>query len=335
MKLLTDEVIEDIDQEQKLLLVKQVRRWGDLNTDAILDSNCKIFSAPDINGFICYRREENHAIVFGDPLCPLKDQLPLAQAFQSYCKEQDLNVVYAIISEQFARSALNQIGNVLIQFGYRLIFDPTDNPLQRKGSKGAQVRKKVKRALSEGIVINEYFSDDPALEKSMKEVGQAWLQSRHGAQIYIAHLNFFNYREGKRWFYAKQGDRIMGFLILNEIQASSGWLLNNLIIASDAPPGTSELLITSVLETLEKENCKCVVVGPVTAMQIRHIVGMGTFSSWLIRAVFKAAKIFFRLDGQTVFWEKFQPNIEPSYVLFDKINFQALKALLRAMNAHI
>jgi lysylphosphatidylglycerol synthetase-like protein (DUF2156 family) len=322
-------------EDPRTLLVKQVRQWGDLNTDALLDSSCKQFSIPSIEGFIGYRTELNCAIVFGDPVCPKTDQPQMAEAFQRHCKENGLNVIYAIVTEQFANSVLNQNQNVLIQFGNKLILEPNDNPLNRSGPKGVLVRKKVKHAIKDGVVISEYHHDDPSVEKEIEHVAQNWLEARNGPQVYIAHLDFFNDMQGKRWFIAKHDGHVIGFLILNEIQASSGWLLNNLIITRDAPTGTSELLVTTILQTLEAEKCNYVAVGPVTGDNILHIIGLGTFSSWLLHWIFKAAKKIFRLDGQKVFWEKFQPKHEPSYVMFDRMNIRTVKALLRAMNVKL
>jgi len=329
--------IENISQqenESRALLVKHVRRWGGLNSDVMLDPNCKFFSVPCIEGFIGYRIEAKSAIVFGDPVCALVDQCQLAEAFQSDCREKGLNVIYAIASPPFAKAIHSHRGHVLIQFGNKLILDPSDNPLKKTGSNGILLRKKVKHALKEGIVVHEYLTPEASIEKSIEQVGHSWLQSRHGPQVFIAHLNLFNDREGKRWFYASDKDRIVGFLLLNEIQASSGWLLNNLILSPDAPSGTSELLITSALEALEKENSKSVVIGPVTSQEI-SIAGLGTFSSWFLNTVFRTSKKIFKLDGQRIFWDKFQPHGEPSYLIFDKVNIRTTRALLRAMNIKI
>lgn len=326
---------EDISQEQRLLLVNHVRRFGDLNTDAILDSQCKIFMAPSIDGFIGYRIKGNCAVVFGDPLCAPCDQLKLANAFKNYCKQHQFNVTYAIISDHFAKSAINHYGSVSIQFGHKLFLDPSDNPSNKKGSKGSLVRKKVRHALKEGVEIKEYLLNDSELENEITEARNAWQRSRHGPQVYIAYPNLFKDRTGKRWFYAKQGELLVGFLILNQLHLGASWLLNNLIISKDAPSGTSELLITSVLETLNVEGCKSVVVGPVVANEISHIHGLGKFSTRIVKVIFKIAKSIFRLDKQTVFWDKFQPEKAPAYLMFDKVNISTIKALLSAMNVKI
>lgn len=315
--------------DQRPSLVRHVRRWGDLNTDAILDPACNIFSIPEIDGCIGYREEAQCAIVFGEPLCAPADKARLAEAFQSFCQEQNLTVAYIIVSEKFAQLVKLPIA---FQFGSKLILDPSHDPLKNKGSKGVLVRKKVKHASNEGVSVSEYSSPRTDIEKTLEKIGVSWLQSRNGPQVYIGDLDFFADREGKRWFYAQKGERVVGILLLNELQASSGWLLNNLMLVNEAPHGTSELLITSVLKILEEEHCHRVIIGPVVGKQLENMVGLGSFSSWLTRRLFKIATTIFRLDGQTHFWDKFQPEREPSYLLFEKMNFRTIKALMRALN---
>lgn len=323
--------LRELSQEQRNFVIGQVRRWGDLNSDAVLDPLCKLFAIPSIEGFIGYRTEDKCAIVFGEPVCAPADRSQLAEAFQQYCRLHGLKTIYAMVSKNF--SLIHPYGS-LIEYGHRLILDPCDDPLKKTGPDGVLIRKKVKHALKTGVAIDEYLKKDPALEKAIEQVGDAWLHSRRGAQIYIAHHNFFTDRECKRWFYAKLENRVIGFILLNELQASSGWLLNNLITTSDAPSGTSELLITTVLQTLEKEKCPVVVCGPVVSRQIQHIEGLGAFSSFVVRSLFSLAKRIFHLEGQTKFWEKFHPKKEPSFVMFEELNFHAIKALLRAMNVN-
>ena len=124
-------------------------------------------------------------------------------------------------------------------------------------------------------------------------------------------------------------------MILNEIQEGKGWLLNNLIKTEDAPSGTSELLITEALNALEEEKVGKVIIGPVIGTKIDGAGGLGTITTWFLQKIFKVIKTLFHLDGQRVFWEKFSPQEEPSYVLFDKINYRTVKALMLSMNVKL
>lgn len=333
--LLEKEKKSEVGKEEREIFVKQVREWASLNTDALLDKECLYFEDPSIPGFIGYRIDSSYAIVFGDPVCASEHKHALASSFNLFCKKQGLSIVYAIVSESFVDIAKNTHTSVSLQFGNKLILRPSNNQLSRTGSKGGLVRKKVKHAKNESVVIHEYLGNDSQVEKAIEQIGLAWLHKRNGPQVYIAHLSFFSDREGKRWFYAQQGDHLVGVVILNQVNADAGWLLNNLIITPDAPNGTSELLIATVFQQLEEENCDAVIVGPITAKELEKVDGLGGVASRLLRFSYKFVKRLFRLDGQGVFWEKFQSETEPSYLLFEELSLGAVRALLRTMNARV
>lgn len=316
-------------------IVKDVRRWGDMNTDALLDPQCQFFSTPSIAGFIGYMNVLRTAVVFGDPVCAEDDQSRLTQAFHEHCKKQNLNVVYAIVSEKFASMVAAQNRWALIHFGNKLIIDPSQQHAKTTGSRAVLLRKKMKQAQKGGAIVQEYTIHDPALEKKMEALGEVWLQGRKGPQVHIAKIDLFNDRTGKRWFYAMQGNQVVGMLVLNQLQIHSGWLLNNLFCSPDAPKGTSELLIISTLEILEKEDCHHVAIGPVTIEKMDKIMGLNPFFAFFIRAAFKYTKKIFRLDNQGVFWEKFSPKTEPAYLLFERLNIRTIRALLQSMNVKI
>lgn len=329
----TQNLLSEVSDDHRLLLVEQVRRWGDMNTNAVLDSKCKLFSVPYIDGLIAYKVEADSAVVFGDPLCAEEDEIALTEAFRTYCANHHLNLVYTIISQRFAQKASKKFGNVLIQFGYRLIFDPKENPFDKTGAHAGLVRRKVRRAIGEGVSIQEYTDGRLETENAMEKLGKEWLSTKKGP--HIADLHLFADREGKRWFYATHNGNVVGILVLHRIEASGGWLMNNLIVGKNAPRGTSEYLVIHVLDALKHEECKRVVVGPVTSQQIEKISGLNPVTAFFVRAFFKTSKLFFRLDNQYAFWEKFGPVTEPSYLMFGKIGLSSVVGLMRAMNVKI
>jgi lysylphosphatidylglycerol synthetase-like protein (DUF2156 family) len=316
-------------------LVKLIRKWGDVNTDALLEETCRVFSTPEIEGFIGYKIESSNAVVFGDPICSPSDKPLLAQAFDAECKKKKLNVVYTIVSQDFAKWSSENHSSIAVEFGTKFVFDPHNNPAYNSGSKGVLVRKKVKNALKNGVVVKEYLGDDPSIEKQIEQLANDWVQKRQGPQIYLCQVTLFKDRYGKRWFYATKNGQIVGLLLLNELQAQGGWLLNNVMMINDAPKGLSELLIISTLEILDKEGCRFVLAGPVPSKELGKIIGVGGFRSTLIRMMFKLARRIFQLDGHATFWGKFQPQYESSFLLFPHKNlrFSSIKALMKALNA--
>lgn len=106
------------------------------------------------------------------------------------------------------------------------------------------------------------------------------------------------------------------------------------MVAKEAPSGVSEHLLVSILEILEKEQCRSVLIGPVPAKELGKVIGLGQIIVLLASWTFKALKKTCRLDGHEIFWEKFQPELKSSYLLFPKNQFRpsSIIALLRALN---
>ncbi|HEV3269688.1 MAG TPA: phosphatidylglycerol lysyltransferase domain-containing protein [Candidatus Rhabdochlamydia sp.] len=314
----------------RLRLIELVRKWAEVNTDGILEKTTQIFSVPHIDGIIGYRIELKNAVVYGDPVCAPIDKIALAKEFENYCQNQNMKVIYIIVSEEFAHVAVEHLSFSLIEFGKKFLLDP----FKYVDAKTRLLRKKVRQSSRNGIEIFEYAGNDPQIEQSMEQLATAWVAARRGIQVYLATPTLFADRIGKRWFFAKQGREIIGLALLNELQSHQGWLLNNVMVTKEAPSGVSEHLLVSVLETLEKEQCRSVLIGPVPAKELGKVIGLGQIIVLLASWAFKALKKVCRLDGHEIFWEKFQPELKSSYLLFPKNRFRpsSIIALLRALN---
>jgi lysylphosphatidylglycerol synthetase-like protein (DUF2156 family) len=322
-------------KDERSLIAEHVQRWGCAASIALLDPACEIFTAPDIDGIIGYRRQFGCAVVLGDPVGTPSDIPSLVQAFHRYCEEHGWRIVYAVVSERFAQWAMRNVCSALVQIGEELIFDLHDDP--QKGAKGRKLRNKISHSRRTGVTVQEYLVCDKALEYAIEQVGIAWLKGRRGPQIYLAHIDLFADRGGKRWFYAQQGDKIIGVLLLNRLESREGWLFNLLLTTPEAPSGTSELLVVSALQTLHLEDYAFVSFGTVPIEQLEEIEGLGLISTSLARMFFKGAKWIFHLNARKTYWKKFNPNSERIYVLFSRpnIGLREVFGVMRALNVSL
>lgn len=332
--LTTETICEEpaIDPGNKDLIENMIHRWGGPISEAIFDSPCHFFHDQDIEGFIGYRLIADCAVIYGDPVCPFEDKGKLAESFQKFCNEKKINVIYISASEKFAKWAISHTSKVSIEVGEEIAFDPFIDP--KEGPKAARLRNRINHALSLGLSVHEYLEHDESIEKSIQNVGVAWLKGRRGPQIHLGEINFFANRNAKRWFYVKDKDQdFIGMALLSRLEAYQGWLLKFLIIVPEAPRGTSELLLTSILEVLHKEECHFMTYGMVPAEDLGEIKGLSKFSAWVCRVVFKMARWLFHLEQRKLYWEKFRPNTEKSYLLFSNphIGFKEIKALMNAL----
>jgi lysylphosphatidylglycerol synthetase-like protein (DUF2156 family) len=314
-----------------------VHRWGSSASFALLDSNCQIFTTPHIDGIIGYHTESDCAVVFGDPICAQKKQPELAKAFHKFCVEKKINPIYTMASENFAHWAIGSVSKALLEVTHELVLQPHSHKDPSLGSEGRMLRKKINHALHEGTIISEYKGNNPDLEASLELAEKAWLNNRRGPQIFLANISLFGNREGKRWFYAIKGGDVVGVLLLNRVEARDGWLLNLLFATPQASNGTSELLVSTVLETLRNEQCPFLTFGATPVGELGEIVGLNDFSTWFARKAFRLSKWFFHLDGRRDYWKKFQPKIEPSYILLSKpsVNLGEIRGILRAFHVSV
>jgi lysylphosphatidylglycerol synthetase-like protein (DUF2156 family) len=218
-----------------------------------------------------------------------------------------------------------------------MIVDPKQDPREKEGQNGRLVRRKTRHAQSHGTTVLEYLGNDPAIEKSIEQVAESWLKDRKGPQIYISGVRLFADKEGKRWFYALRDDKVVGVLLMSRLSARKGWALNQFMITPEAANGTPELMIVTALEQLAKEDCNYVTFGAVPANDITRMEGLGKFSQAMTRFSYRIANMIFHLDGKRVFWDKFNPSSEPSYILLgdSSIGIKDMLALMKAMNASL
>ena len=105
-------------------LVEWVREWGGSTSDAALDPTMIIYSIPEINGFISYRLCYGCAVVFGDPVCATANVAMLTKFFHDFMNKQNIRIVYLVVSQGFAKWAINNVCDVMFEFGQELILNP-------------------------------------------------------------------------------------------------------------------------------------------------------------------------------------------------------------------
>ena len=327
--------MEILQRPQTTQIAEYVKCWGGAASITFLDSVYQFFSDPSIDGIIGYREAYNCAVVMGDPLTTEENKIPLAKAFKEFCKQKKLSIIYVTASASFAKQAYSFVSQALIEVVDELILDPQNDP--KIGSKGRLLRGKVSQGIRFGLTAHEYTSYNEQIEEELEEVGKSWVKNREGPQIYLSPVNLFSSRIGKRHIYAKYQNKIIGVILLHQIQASRGWLLQLLLTTPDAPNGTSEFLVSSVIDILKKEGCQYLSFGSAQKTEMGLIKGLNKASSLLARFGYKAAKKIFPLDGRRKYWEKFSPLRAPSYVLFEKsyISFKEIGAIMKALNVKI
>ncbi len=316
----------------KDLIQQWVHCYGCSVSEAVLDAEFNYFVVPHIQGFIGYRIKLGYAVVIGDPICEQSKMEELAIAFQQFCDKEQLKVIYMIASKSFAKWAVDNSGGALIEVGDELILNPQiDN---KEGPKAYKLRNKINHAIKEGIEVHEYLDRDEKIEQSINQTAEQWLTKRHGPQIYLGPIDFFGNRISKRWFYATQGNTIVGAALLSRLDQRNGYLLKHLIAIPNASRGTSEFIVSSLLETLKKEHCDFVTYGIIPPTHLGETLGLGKLSKYMLKIIFQVFKWTFQLEQRKQYWQQFHPTTEPLYLVFTNPSpvITNLRAAMQALN---
>jgi len=315
--------MQEINEEEKKLFVK----YGSAASEAMFDFPCHFFKKPKCMGIIPYRIEHRCAIVFGEPICPPEETAKLTQAFHEFCHESNLNVIYIIVSEKFAKFAMSQNCHILMEVCDELIFDPEFDSCRESH----RLRHRVEKAIKHGLTLHEYQPVNPYIENALQKLGVEWQKSIKGPHVYLGHLSFFDSYVGKRWFYVKDGDEITGMMMLSHIESSRGWLIKFLITSPNAFQGTSEFLMTSVLKVLRNENCRFVTKGMVPAPYIGKVDGLGYFSTKLSKGIYQLISSIFKFEKRKEYWRRYHPRTSPGYLVLKRphIHYNEIRALMK------
>ncbi|MFY7842970.1 MAG: phosphatidylglycerol lysyltransferase domain-containing protein [Rhabdochlamydiaceae bacterium] len=313
-------------------LTQLIQKWGNEVSLTLYDKSCLFFYSDKTEGVIGYRQHKNVVVVIGEPLAQKEDKWLLTEEFRHHCQKKGLSLLFLTVSKEFSAQICQTWNGSSLEIGTHLICDLNKDP--QKGSLGRVIRRKTNHAKKLGVCIYEYQSDQPSSKKELEKLTTEWLKKRKGPQIYLADVDCFKGQKGKKWFYATHEGRIVGAIILHNLEQLSGYLVHIVMTSSSAPNGTGELLILKAMQALKQEGFKFISFGVAQIDEIGEMNGFSPFYKWIAKIGFKIAKKMFSLDGRRKFWEKFQPIQSPSYIVFDKknITLKQLAALIKSLN---
>lgn len=318
-------LLEKVDTKEEL--ADMIQRLGSPISAALLNMPCSIFRVPHIDGIIGYQLFGNCAIVISDPICLPQDREELTHSFHLYCLQSKKNILYLLTSDSFAHWAIGKECQTLIQAGEAVFLDPTRFAIRQK------LRWKINQSIHDGVEIKEYHQQDASFEKQMDQTIAAWINKRHGPQIYLGAVPHYS---NKRIFCALRKDQLVGLLSLMRIDRFQGWVVSYFLSIQDHPVGITEHLISTAIETLAHENCHFVCLGVVAGAKMGEMVGVNPVFQYFSRFIFKITKRMFHLDARQNYLNKFHPTSYPTYVLCSgKLNMSEILALKKILNVSI
>lgn len=288
--------------------VSAVESFGTPISALLFDVSCQFFSIPGVEGFIGYQLFKRHAIVIGNPVCAPQDISQLTRAFHAYAQERDWTILYLLASKSFGNwSVEHGFCQTMIQVGKEGFVDPTQFQARQK------LRWKVNQAIHSGVKIKETQNPSPDLLRQLQGAIRTWLNERNGFQIHLGSFDSLVTDSQKRIFYATHHDTVVGVLALSPIR--QGWVMSGFLALSHGPVGTSEHLICTAIQQLAEEECTYLCLGVVAGSQMGKMVGIHPLIRSLAHVAFRTIRWLFHLDSREIYFDKFHPSWEPTYLL--------------------
>lgn len=149
------------------------------------------------------------------------------------------------------RQPLDGFSSLLL--GLQPVWRPSEWP--SKVATHRRLREQVRRAHAKGVRVRPVGADElragSALREEVEALARQWLASRHMEPMgFLVALEMFHLPEEHRYFAAEREGRVVAFLSAVPVYAARGWLVEDVVRDRDAPNGTTEALVDSLMRAV-------------------------------------------------------------------------------------
>ena len=219
----------------------------------------RYFEPSEVDGFVAFELHRGTAVACGDPVCAEADLPALMTRFAAYCSAHKWRFAFVGASARVGRVAA-ELGYQTVKVGEEPFFDLRQYSLSGKSAKKA--RSAINLARRTGITVEEYREPSPAVDSEIAEIAQDWLDHRNAPPMgFLLRSRPFARRERKRTFIAWHEGRLVGAMTCAPAPARGMLYVEEQLRRSDAPYGTTELLIESAREQAKADGLQLLSLG--------------------------------------------------------------------------
>jgi lysylphosphatidylglycerol synthetase-like protein (DUF2156 family) len=293
------------------------------------------FTLDDKPGFVAYREQGKHMVLFGGVHAPLAERASLLDAFLHFAEERSRRVVAVQIRNDQVE-LFGSRGFIVNRFGQS--YGLSLNGFSMGGTKRMKLRNKIKRAKAGGLRVVEVGREIPRDESTfsqIKRISEVWLKNKGKKELDFMIGELGNVEDGQRRIFAVLGalGQMLGFITYVPVYGSRPGYLHDLTRRlPEAPAGTMELCNSVALERLREEHQSYLHFG-FTPFVVEGEGSEGPFASgvvsWIIRKLYKYGRLIYPARSQAEYKLKWAPDvIEPEYVAFKPLSLRAIVDLL-------
>ena len=238
-----------------------LRRHGDDPTSfQILEPGLQYWFDDD-EAVVAYTDTGAAWVTVGEPVCDQARRADVVTRFAEAARAVGRRVRFFHVSAAFTGLAALTHTHV----GELPVWDPGDWEANVKRTRS--LREQLRRARAKGVrtrlVDGEEF-DDPAapLRIACDRLIARWLGGRGMSELkFMVRLAPYGYANERRYAIAEQGDQLRGVAVAIPIYKRGGWFIEDLLRDPDAPNGTAELLVDTLMRHFAESGSRYATLG--------------------------------------------------------------------------
>jgi len=303
MSLLPDNLQRDLTSARELVL----RHGWNSTAYQILNPGIEHWFDQGRDAVVGYTRRCGYLLAAGAPVCARGELGRVTREFEAFARGLRCRVCYVCAEERLRSLFADSRDHAIVAAGEQPAWDPQEWAGIVRTRKS--LRNQVRRAANKGIHVEDVEGDRAAGDPEFAEVLRAWLISRR-----LPPLHFLvepevlgGVVEGRMVLAARQGGRMVAYLIASPVPARDGWFIEELARLPDAPNGTSELLIDAAMRRFAEQGCAYATMGLVALAHDCFLT-----NPWWLRTLMRWARAhanrFYNFRGLEGFRAKMQPS---------------------------
>ncbi|MCJ1439670.1 MAG: hypothetical protein MMC23_000150 [Stictis urceolatum] len=301
---------------------KLIANYGDATNTSYLEERTQVWRSDQTGAAIGWVRINDHAMIFGDPLCERVQYGATIIAFLRYLAKdhKHLKPIWLL-----AGSETEQVlGDKLTWNTLSCVAEQRTDTTQSAKAK-SDLSQKLGAAKRHGVKISALPLGEPHSEEFKREVAQgidAWLAHRKGKQVHLSELNpkmVFQDHDHRWFFTARDSSRkIAALIVLAQLSPQHGWQVKYSIDLPDAPNGTIESLTMHALESARDAGIKNVTFGSGATPELEAGHGLKGVQVKVLRRTYKEIANALGTGRKSEFRQKLGAEKDPVYIAYPK-----------------
>ncbi len=284
-------------------------------------------------GFVSYREQGNHLVLFGGVHAANDAQGPLLDAFLGEAAARSRKVI-AVQLREAQGDLFRARGFTVNKFGSTYGVKLTG--YSYAGTKKVNLRNKIKRAKSAGLRVLEVgreLPDDRDTFARIEAISGAWLKEKQKKELdfMIGELGGPQHVDRRVFAVVDASGGMIGFITyVPAYGARPGWLHDLTRRVPDAPVGCMELCNQFAMERLAAEGAQWLHFG-FTPFLVDGDEGpqASRFLSWVLRMLGRYGSAIYPAQSQREYKRKWIPDVvEPELVACRPLSVRAIVDLL-------